>query len=303
VTTQLPNIKIGQNIDQAQINMLERLQTGAARAAEEDAAFDWEQRIGENIVQGVRERMNQLACAMMLDTFSYNRFGVQFAASWGMPSSLKVTVGVLWSLDGGTTVNAANATPFADLFSMDLVDTNNFGLGPFDRVTMSGRAFDIMTSTNEFAAKAAPLLGLAFQATPAALRTLDRPAMMQITQKAFGKTVVIDDKTIREPHADGTTTTARVLPLNKVLLDRTSNGPREWDFGNGVVTESLVASLTGGVTLGDNPKMMMGAAYGPLGYYTAQSPDLNPPGINAWGVARAFPRRHVIECSAVLTVF
>jgi hypothetical protein len=78
----------------------------------------------------------------------------------------------------------------------------------------------------------------------------------------------------------------------------------EWDWGNGVVTESIVSSLIGAPALGEAPaRLDLGGSYGPLGYYTAQSPDMNPPGVNGWAVARGWPRKHVLESSAVLTVW
>lgn len=302
-TTQIPNIKIGQNLTQAQLNLLSRLSEGVGRAAEEDAAFDWEMTFGENLLAGVRERMNAMAAAMMIDSYSYDRWGVKLTgATWGMPANLKVTPTALWSLDGGTTANV-NATPLADMFALDRVDADNYGLGMFDRATMSSKAFDFMLTTTEFSNKAWMVLGAAFLTSPAALKTGNRKEMLNIAERVLNKTIIIDDKVYREVNNDGTTATTRALPINKVLLDRTGNGRREWDFGNGIVTESMVASMLGGVTLGDNPRMQMGGSYGPVGYYTAQDSQLNPPGVNGWAVARAFPRKSIPECSAVLTVW
>lgn len=301
--TTLPNIKIGQNLSQATLNLLNRLME-VPRATEEDALFDWETRFGETLVQGVRDRMNEMAAAMMIDAYSYDRWGVKLAgATWGMPANLKVTVSPAWSLDAGVTSNVANAKPLRDIQQLDLVDADNYGLGPFDRITMSSTAFHRMIETTEFQTKATAFTGLNFALAAAAFLTDDRTRMLELAGRILGKTIILDDKTIRTQNAAGTQTTTRVLPANKVLLDRTSNGPREWDFGNGVVTESIVSSLIGAPVLGENPRMDLGGSYGPLGYYTAQAPDMNPPGVNGWAVARGFPRKHAFECSAVLTVW
>jgi hypothetical protein len=45
-----------------------------------------------------------------------------------------------------------------------------------------------------------------------------------------------------------------------------------------------------------------GAQYGPIAYATPADANLNPPGVVYWGVARGFPRKHLLQASAVLTV-
>ena len=305
IISSLANFKVGLNLDQAALNLLQKLST-IPRAQEEDAWLEWEMRFAETLLQGVRDSMNEVACAMMIDAYSYDRFGVKMSgATWGMPSNLKVTVSPAWSLDAGVTSNAANAKPVRDMQQLDLVDADNYGLGVFDRVTMSSTAFHRMIETTEFQQKAAPFTGLYFAlAAGTGFSTEDREKMRQLAERVLGKEIVIDNKTTRRQNADGTQTTTRALPANKVLLDRKSNGPREWDFGNGVLTESVVAEMLGRApTLGRNPRMSVGGAYGPLGYYTLQSPDLNPPGVNGWACTRGWPRKHILESSAVLTVW
>lgn len=304
VTTSLPNIKIGQNLNQSTINLLARLDGGNGRTVDADALLDWETRFGENLVQGVRERMNEMACAMMLDSYSYNRFGIILTgATWGMPANLKVTVSPLWSLDAGVTSNVANAKPIRDILAMDNVDADNYGLGPFDRVTMSTTAFSMMTQTTDFLNRASLYVNVGFALSAGMLSVENRSKMVELAGEILSKEIVLDDKTMRLQATTGAQTTSRVLPSNKVLLDRKGNGANEWDFGNGIVTESIVAKMLGMPTLGENPRMALGGAYGPLGYYTPQTFDLNAPGINGWAVARGFPRKFIPEASAVLTVF
>ncbi len=75
------------------------------------------------------------------------------------------------------------------------------------------------------------------------------------------------------------------------------------DWGNGIVTETIVAGVMGAPIIGDNPVFSMGGGYGPVGYYTPQAANLNPPGINGFAVVRGFPRKHVAESTAVLTAW
>lgn len=303
VTNQLPNVKIGQNLTQANLNLLSRL-VEFPRAQEEDAWFDWEWNFGRNLVQAVRERLNVMACGMMIDSLDYDRWGVKLSGvTWGMPSYLKVTPSVLWSTDGGVTANT-NATPLEDIWDISNTAAITDGLGPFDRMTLSTKAFNILTKTDEFSERAWAVLKSYFTISRATLPSLAREEKRKMLEQELSVEVVIDDKTFKTQNNDGSYRTTRVLPENKVLLDRKANGAREWDMGNGIVTESIVAGLTGGgPVLGENPRMELGGTYGPLAYYTAQDAQLNPPGVNAWAVQRAFPRKHVIECSAVLTVY
>lgn len=303
VTTVLPNIKIGQHVSQAQLNLLSKIRDNP-RAEGQDALFDWEWRFGTALVQAVRERMNMLACAMMIDALSYNRFGLQFSGlTWGMPANLKVTVSPLWSTDAGATANAANARPIRDILNMDRVAADNYGDPAFNRITMSTQAFDIMTQATEFRDRANLFTGLNFTLGTNMLALEDRDKMANLAGRILGKEIVIDDKTFRTAANAGTTSTTRVLPANKVLLDRTDNGPTDWDWGNAIVTESVVAELLDAPIIGENAKLLSGGSFGPLAYYTPRSFDANPPGANGWAVARGFPRKHVREASAVLTVW
>lgn len=302
VLNSLAKIKHGRKITERELSWLNDL-TQRGGIAEQDDQYDrWIRGIGEHLLFGVRQRMNAMIAAMFVDSFDYNAFGVKIEGSvWGMPSALKVTPSALWSTDNGATVNAS-AVPFQNIQRMDTIDADNYGLGPFDRITMSSTAFDFMCSTTEFANKAFLKLSVAFAPALAALSTGDRAQMKPIAETILGKEIVIDDARYRVQGTDGSEATHRYLPANKVVLDRKSNGPAELDWGNGVIMESVVSALTGGVTLGANPKMDFSGTYGPLGYFTADQ-QLNPPEPIAWGVARGWPRRHRPECSAVLTVW
>jgi hypothetical protein len=235
---------------------------------------------------------------MFMDSFSYGRFGVNIQnATWGMPSAFKITTSNAWS-------STSAGTPISDILTIDESTRLQFGI-VFDNLDMSTADFINMIATTEFANKATLMVGsaAAFLLTPAALRTAAVPEMKQLAERILGKTIVLDDTTYYEKNNDGSMTHQRAVPLHKVILSRKEdwgNG-RAYDFGNGVVTESLVGDLMGGPAnvIGGWPS---GQQYGPIGYLTQGSTDLNPPSVNAWAVCRAFPRKYIPEMSAVLTV-
>jgi hypothetical protein len=115
----------------------------------------------------VRWQLNSMAAGMLLDTFSYNRFGINVSgATWGMPANLKVTPSTAWS-------NIA-ATPISDIFTLQQVAWLNYGI-TYDKITMGLTDFNAMVATTEFANKATLTIGegVAFLLTPAALANLD----------------------------------------------------------------------------------------------------------------------------------
>jgi hypothetical protein len=284
-----PNIKHGQRLGQRLLNRLEALRNNPT-AQGENALADWDKNLAANLLLGVRWRMNALACAMMIDSFSYSRLGLVISgATWGMPAGLKVTVGTAWSV-------AATATPIADIFALDQYARLNYGI-MYDKVTMTTPDFRNMIATTEFANKATLVLGAYFLTTPAALPTKQDPRMLQIAQQILGKTIELDDFQYNTRANDGTLSTTRALPTGTVLLSRTQDegDGSVMDMANAIPTESVVAGLTGGNEFGAMPANQ----YGPIGYYTRR-PDFNPPDVVAWCVAKSFPRKFVSEATAVL---
>lgn len=283
-----PNIKHGQRLGQRMLDRLDML-SKIGNVAGENALRDWDTNIALNLLLGVRWRMNALACAMMIDSFAYDRLGVKIAGgTWGMPSNLKVTVGVAWS-------TAATATPIADILGIDQVARLNYGI-EYDTVTMSTADFRNMVATTEFANKATLVVGTtAFLLTPAALRTKADPQMQQLAQQVLGKTIVLDDQVYNTRNNAGTIASTRALPTGTVLLSRRQDqgDPTVMDMANGVPTESIVAGMVRTDT------GLAGGQYGPIGYWTRRD-DLNPPDIVAWAVSKSFPRKFVPEATAVL---
>jgi hypothetical protein len=297
VTHAAPNVKLGERLGQKLLTRLKQWEQGLYRNVQgENALADWENQLADKLVLGVRQRLNAMAAAMMIDSFSYDRFGVKLSgATWGMPSDLKTTVLIAWT-------NPTTATPISDILGVDAYTRVKYGI-VYDVITMSTADFQLMIATTEFANKATLNVGApaAFLLTPAALKTMSIPDMLNLAGKILNKDIMLDDTTFNERSAAGTLSQSRALPLGKVLLSRKEdegNG-RAYDMANGMVTETMVADMAGASSMvgGGLPA----DAFGPIGYFTAR-PDLNPPDVVCWAVARAFPRKFVPEATAVLTV-
>jgi hypothetical protein len=294
-TNVIPNVKHGDRLGQKTLNRIKAIEENRMpMVGGTNRLKQWEQELVANLLLGVRWRMNMMAAAMMLDTFSYDRFGVKLSAvTWGMPSDLKVTPSVSWA-------TAATATPISDILAIDQVARLKYGI-TYDKITMSTVDFRDMVATTEFANKATFYMGggTAFLVTPAAIKTRADPETRELAMRILGKEIVWDDTVFNERAGDGSVTTTRALPLHKVLLSRKEDegNADTWDFANGVPTESIVADMIGGPA----PSGLGGEQFGPIAYYSTSS-DLNAPDVVAWAVARCFPRKHVPEATAVLTV-
>lgn len=288
VTHAAPNIKIGQRLGQKLLNRIKTLEEGNMAVSGQNALADWDNNLAENLLLGIRWRMNALACAMMIDSFTYNRFGLQVAGgTWGMPAALKVAVGTVWS-------NIAS-TPLSDIYGIDQVARLTYGIS-YDTITMTTPDFRNMVKTTEFANQATLVIGAQFLVTPTALRVKNDPQMLELAKTVIGKTIVLDDFQFNTRNNAGTLTSTRALPTGTVLLSRQQDigDTQVMDMANGIPTEAIVADMIGGVDgLG-------GEQFGPVAYFTGRN-DLNPPDMTAWGVAKAFPRKHVPEATAVLT--
>lgn len=288
VTNSIPNLKVGQRVNQSMLNRLMRMSRNLGQSNDVKFFTDWENTLAENLVEGVRQRVNALICAMHMDSFTYDRLGVKLSGvGWGMPSDLKVTVGTDWS-------DTTNATPITDI-QVVAVDTAPDTYGEqFDYVVMSSRAFKYVTQNAEFQNRIKGELRYNFGTGQINVR--DTGAMKQLLSNILGMDIIIYDATYWTRANNGAKTRERVLPYNKVIFgsNADNNNRNAMDFANGIVTESVVGSFT-------NEEGFSGEAFGPISYYTSEE-NLNPPSITAWSVLRGFPRKHRETCTAVLTV-
>lgn len=284
----IPNIKIGASVGQGMINRLRLLQRGIQLAGQSDLITGWENQLAQNLVLGVRQTQNYLCAAMFLDGVVYDRLGVKISAGFGTPNTLKVTTGV-WT-------NTAAATPLADIQTMLNVTAPSVGK-TYNRVDIATPTLQKIFATDEFATRVRLYLRL----TPDqfTLNPYDVANLKALLEAITGVTFNEENSTFRVRNTDGTSTSQRVMPENKVIFSNTAddNNPAAYDFANGIVTESVVAPLIQGA-----PEIPGGEQFGPVSYYWG-NPDLNPPRINAFAVARGFPRKHDIYSHAILTVF
>jgi hypothetical protein len=290
IVNAIPNIKRGVRLGQQLLNRLDQLkQYGTVLPRDTEAMDNLFFDLARNLLLGVRQRLNQFACGMLIDQLHYDRLGVKFDGVWAMPSNLKATAATTW--------DQATATPITDILVLaNQVAPDNYGMR-YNRVTMSSKAFTYMSQTSEFINKSKTFYG--FDLGSAGLNVANRPAMQKIAGFLLDMEVEIYDAVIREKNEDGTTVATRVLPQNMVLLTNSDydNNGSYYDIANAVVTESIVASLTGEGPVGARG----GRQVGPLGYYSVRN-DLNPPDMTAWAVMRAVPRKHVPEASARIVV-
>lgn len=293
-TNTIPNIKQGQRIGQNMINRLERIKRGGQLKGDVDWMTNWEMAMALRLIQAVRQRKNQLIISMQTDALAYNRLGLQVNGTWGMPSALKVTVSPLWSTDG-TTANSANALPITNILTM-LQQTAPETYGEeYNRLTMSRANFRFMVASTEFQNK---LLGqLRFPGATTALNTFALGDMRKFAVDILGAEIELYEGVYYTREANGTETKNRMLPANQIIFSNSmdDNDASAMDWANGVVTESIVGSLTGAEGFG-------GPQEGPIAYYTAPS-SLNPPAILCWAVMRGFPRKHRYTATAVMTTY
>jgi hypothetical protein len=289
-TSAAPNLKLGVNMTQEMLNQIAMLQAAGRSIDDPDGVLSrWEQRTIDSILLGIRQRQEALIVAMWADGLSYDRLGIKMTnVTWGMPADLKVTPATPWT-------TAATATPVTDIQVLIEVGRVRYGV-TFDRVTMSLAAFRAMIATTEFQEKAK--LFIPPQVTFASLPVQNNEAMKNLATNVLGvKEIEIYDSRYWAQAPDGTLSSNRYLPINKVLLSSMSNDndPMAMDWANGVVTESIVSSILKGKIFGD----FGGPTEGPASYVTGEH---NPPSLTYWGVARGFPRKHLLQSTAVLTV-
>ena len=285
-TTRVPKLKIGANVTETMLTQI--LQIGNSGGAVSSMFTDWESATLFNLKLGLAQRVEVLLAAMMTDSFVYDRLGLKVSASWGMPSDLKVTPAVSWD-------TAATATPIDDILNLRRLAQVKYGVR-LNRLTMSLAAFNYMIATTQFQNRAKAFLptSLVLGTNYPTQNTNDMQALA--TRILDGIGIELYDQMYWSQDEAGTATMAPYLPITKVVFDSTTNdnNGRVWDLANTEVQEAKVAAL-GGQPIGP------ANAVGPLSYATFP-PNLNPPNITYWAVQRCFPRKHVLQANAVLTV-
>jgi hypothetical protein len=288
-STKIPNLKHGEKVTQAQINVLRRIARGGTDARDLRVFDNYLINRLADLRDGVFQRMEAILVAMVIDALTYDRMGIKITGTWGMPADLKITISTAWS-------DAANATPVSDIANARRLAREKYGIN-LNRVTMPTADFNEMTATTEFRNKAA-LYAQFVLPTVGTFPVQDVTLMRALAGRILDAEIEIYDAQTWTEGIDGTQTAANYLPVGKIALTTTQadNNGMYWDWANGVVTESVVADLVD-MPLGgfDGPQE------GPVGYATAPNADLNPPDITLWAVARGWGRKHKLAASAVLT--
>jgi len=286
-TTTAPNLKIGTALNQEQLNQLNAMMAGINV---QDPLFPLsEARILDNLRLGVQQRMEALLVAARIGSTSYDKLGIKMSGvTFGMPSDLQITPTNEWT-------DSSNATPVADILIAKRLGQVKYGI-VYDRVVLTLAAFNAMIATTEFQNKARTYLAPNVSFTN--LNAADTEFQRNLATNVLGvREVQIYDSRYWTENVDGTIHSAPFLPINKVILEssQNDNDASAIDFANGVVTEAIVSNLGGSKIQGQLP----GNARGPVAYTTAED---NPPSVTYWGVGRGFPRRHLMQATACLTV-
>jgi hypothetical protein len=277
-------------MNQSALSQLRRLENGSTDDSDAQAFRNWENTTVEAIRLGIEQRKEALKVAMLLDGFSYNRYGIIMNnVTWGMPSDLKVTSSVAWSSTSGT--------PLTDILTVQRTARVRYGIN-LNRVTMSTSAFQYAIATTEFQNQAKIFgFGLAGVPGPGVPLQADSTLQQLMTKMLGGMQIELYDARYWIQDTGGAITSAPFLPITSVLLtDSGSDGNSQvWDFANGIVDESVVSSIAAVNIIGGGT----GPTYGPFAYASAEH---NPPSITYWGVAKGFPRKKLLQSSAAITV-
>lgn len=298
-TVKVPNLKKGVTLNQTQINQILRLIEQMAPGNNLGLFDSWKGSEANLILScdlGVRQRIEMLLITMLVDNCNYDRLGIKLSGqTWGMPSDLKVTTALDWNL------NPTTATPITDM--QNVIRTARIRYGAyFNRITMSTQTLQILQATTQFQNQAkawgwgqgalsgiVPTIPIQSDATIISLLTSILGGEMKIE---------LYDARYWSQDSNGYTLSAPFFPINQVLFtdSRGDGNANYYDFANTIVTESVMSQVTRNLNMvGSLP-----LGRGPMSYATVD-PSLNPPNITYWGVCRGFPRKKLLQSSAVLT--
>lgn len=288
VTHKVTNLKRHTVLTQGDLNLLDMLQR---TNGDPELALEFDRFLARrvtNALRSVKILRGIVIAGMVVDSFAWDRLGVKLNLTFGMHNALKVTPGVLWTTPG-------SATPVSDVQGMNVVASEQYGF-TYDRLTMSRYAYNLMLGTTEYQDKAKGASGMYLAAN---LPAAQDPRSAVLASAVLGMQIEIDDSQYQLESADGSIVTGnRYVPQNKVVLTNSAfdGDPSVWNFGNCIVTESIVASFSSG------EKLLPARVRGPIGYAAPANPTLNPPQLSVFGVQRGMARRMNRAVSAVLTV-
>lgn len=283
------NLKIGARLNQSLLNQFLGLRLNMP-GVDTKLFGDSTQRVAASLLRGVRQRANSMICGLFLDSYSYNRGGIKIEGSFGTPANLKVTVATPWT-------DEADATPIDDIQTMVELAADEYG-EQYDTLILPRQDLALIFRTQEYQSL---FKGLNRFLDPDAVINPRDPQVQGALSTILGgsiRNVILSDANFKVQNGDGTDSSSRVHPLGKVILTSAAyfNNADAFDWANGIVTESVVAQLTGyDVGLPAN-------ARGPVGYIVPENIHLDPPALVAFATQRGFCRKHNPTMNAVLTV-
>jgi len=289
-TSGIPNLKIGRLLTQEELKTFEAVNANGGIAEDPDnIVSDMENGILDACLLGVRQRMESIAVARVLNGFSYDRLGIKMDnVTWGTPSDLIITPSDPWT-------DHTNGKPVTDILTTREIAKTRYGI-EYDRLTLPQAAFREMIQCTEFQNSAR--LFLAPNVSFVNLTIQNDEQMKNLAQNVLGLRVVETyDSRFWFQTDGGALNSERYWPINKVALTSTAsdNNRGAADFANGIPTEVTVANMANMPIMGRLPR----GARGPIGYVTGEH---NPPQLTYWCCARAWSRKHLLQESAVLTV-
>lgn len=291
-TFKIPKIKHGVLIDEEMSTLLYRITNGGGIAGDRSYFENYVVRKEADILLGIRQRLNAMVVAMLLDSFSYSMGGVVITnASWGVPAQFKSTPSVLWS--------STTATPITDISAQVQSDLETYG-EERNRITLSTKVLRYIFATDEFKNKAQLYAMMTFP-TGAFPLTQELGPQINILQTILGMAIETEDSRYWDMLPDGRIVSAPYLPPNKVILSNTADDNSEAAafLGNAIVQETVLGSIA---DVGGVEGRFGGPSVGPVSYSVAGY-GMNPPDVTIWGVQKAWPVRVRPGLTSVLTVY
>lgn len=305
---QIAKLKHGFGISESQVQLLRRIEANRAMDNEKISFTNYIARRAKELLLGIEQRQEAMLNGMLMDSFDYDRLGIKLSGTFGMKQDLKFNPVAAWT-------STSTAKPVRDLMNAIVYARRHYG-EVYNRITMSYEALTNLVATDEFKdvykanvfTWSAPTAG--FDATVAAnpgfyvgfLQNFISAGIA--SQGAGGGPILIelDEGQYREASSASTIAgTQRFHPENVIYFTNSGDDGQSsgWDWGNGEVMEVVIGRMGGTGVIGE----FTTEGYGPVGYATQADPNLNPPGLVMWAVARGGPRKHRDTCSAKLTAW
>jgi hypothetical protein len=279
------------------MNLLRRINRGGGIPGDGGIISNYSRREVANNIAGVRILMNRMLAGMLIDDWSYRKNGVTIKnVSWGMPQSHKFVPAISWTL-----ANRSTATPVQDiLLWRKTLETDLIFSETFDTLIGSSTMFNNIIATDDFRNAARPFTPYANDTTTFQQIKLNNKLAGELFTTITGVRFDFDNAAFADELNDGSTKTERYLAENVgAFVNSADFDNGTYDFANTIVNETQVGDLAGTTIIGGG---FPAPQSGPVAYATI-TPDLNPPNIRLWAVARGFPRKHRKTAGARVTAW